>query len=317
MYRVVMVPTDGSDASLHAIPLALAIARPSNAVVHLVTVMEAAVVAPIYGVPIAAGGWTSGALVDPGALTDADALSRQSQQRALHEFSERLAVDAGVSVVPSLVEGDVVESLSRYAETQAVDVVVLTTHGRGGIGRALFGSVTDSLVRRVSCPMLVARPHGTLSTPYAPATISHVLVALDGSPESDRVLPHAAAVAEVTGARCTLLHLRHPEILSGIAAPETLLDPGSERRDEDDERAHLDRHASLFRERGIDVSMAVLRAKDVKSSLMEYAGTHAVDLVAMATHARHGLERMMLGSTATALLHETRLPMLLFRSTSP
>ena len=69
MYRVVMVPTDGSDASLHAIPLALAIARPSNAVVHLVTVMEAVVVAPIRGVPITAGGWTSGALVDPGALT--------------------------------------------------------------------------------------------------------------------------------------------------------------------------------------------------------------------------------------------------------
>ena len=317
MYRVVMVPTDGSDASLHAIPLALAIARPSNAAVHLVTVMDAAVVAPIYGVPIAAGGWISGALVDPGALTDADALSRQSQQRALHEFAERVAMDAGVTVVPSLIEGDVVESLQRYAEAQAVDLVVLTTHGRGGIGRALFGSVTDSLMGRVSCPVLVARPHGSLPTPYAPATISHVLVALDGSPESDRVLPHVATVAEVTGARCTLLHLRHPEILSGIPAPETLLDPDSERRDEDDERAHLDRHASLFRERGIDVSMVVLRARSVKSALIEYAGTHAVDLVAMATHARHGLERMMLGSTATALLHETRLPMLLFRSTSP
>jgi nucleotide-binding universal stress UspA family protein len=211
----------------------------------------------------------------------------------------------------------VVESLKRYAETHAVDLVVMTTHGRGGIGRALFGSVTDSLVRHVSCPMLVARPHGTLPTPFAPATISHVLVALDGSPESDLVLPHAAAVAEVTGARCTLLHLRHPEILSGIAAPETLLDPDWQRRDEEAERAHLDRHASLFRERGIDVSMAVLPAKDVKSALIEYAGTHAVDLVAMATHARHGLARMMLGSTATALLHETRLPMLLFRSASP
>ena len=158
MYRVVMVPTDGSDASLHAIPLALAIARPSNAAVHLVTVMEAAVVAPIYGVPIAAGGWTSGALVDPATLADADALSRQSQQRALHEFAERVAMDAGVTVVPSLIEGDVVESLQRYAEAQAVDLVVLTTHGRGGIGRALFGSVTDSLMGRVSCPVLVARP---------------------------------------------------------------------------------------------------------------------------------------------------------------
>lgn len=309
-----MVPTDGSEASLHAIPLALAVAQPAQATLHLVAVMEAAFVAPIYGVPIAAGGWTGGALADLAATADLQTSQRTTQERALREFAERIAADAGVTVVPILAEGDVVTALRSHAERRAVDLVVMTTHGRSGIGRALLGSVTDALLGTVSCPLLISRPHGTLPTAYRPATLTHVLVPLDGSPESDRVLGHVRELAELTRARCTLLHLRHPEILSGIAAPDALLDARAEQTGVDAEEAHLARHADLFRERGIDVSTAVMRAKDVKAALIEYAGTHAVDLIAMATHARHGLARMMRGSTAAALMHETRLPMMLVRS---
>jgi nucleotide-binding universal stress UspA family protein len=314
MYRVIVIPTDGSDASLHAIPLALAVAKPSNAVVHVVAVMEAAFVAPIYGVPIAAGRWTGGAIVDPEFVMGAQAAQRTTQERALREFADHVATDAGLTVVPALLEGDVVDSLARYAERHAADLVALTTHGRSGIRRALFGSVTDSLIRRVSCPILVARPHGALPTTYAPKTVTHILVPVDGSPESDKVLTDAAKLAKLTGARCTLLHLRHPELLGGIAAPDALVDADSRGADDDAERAHLDRHAGLLRERGIEVATAVLRVKDVKSAIIEYAGTHAVDLIAATTHARHGLDRLMSGSIAAALLHDTMLPMLLFRS---
>jgi len=312
--EVVMVPTDGSDASLHAIPLALTVARPSNAVLHLVAVMEAAFVAPIYGVPFATGGLTSDALVDPGLSGDVEISMRTMQERALHDFADHLAADAGVKVVPALLEGDVAKSLERYAEQQAVDLIAMATHGRSGIGRAVFGSVTDTLLGLVSCPVLVARPHGALPTVYAPAAVTHVLVPVDGSPESDTVLPHAAMVAQLTGARCTLLNLSHPEIFRGIAAPDALVDADAWQADDEAERAHAERHAGLLRARGIEVTTAVLRANDVKSAIIKYAGTHAVDLIAMATHARHGLERLFLGSTATALLHDSMLPMLLSRS---
>ena len=315
MYRVVMVPTDGSEASRQAIPLALAVARPSGATVQLVAVMEAGFAAPIYGVPIASGGFTSGAVADPVLLLEALESERTSQRHALDEFARHLATDAGVAVTATVAEGDVVGTLSRHAKANAADIIVMATHGRGGVGRALLGSVTDALIRAVACPVLVARPHGTFSRESEPAKIAHVLVPLDGSPESDLVVGHAAEVAHVTGARCTLLYVSHPEILRGIAAPDAVLDPAWTQRGEDAAQAHLDQAADLFRTRSIEVSTTVVRSDNPKTAIIQHAGTHAVDLIAMATHARHGLARMMLGSTATSVLHETQLPMLLLNAT--
>lgn len=314
MYRVVMVPTDGSEWSRHAIPLALAVARPAKAQVHLVAVLEPEFNAPVYGVPIASVGWTSAVLMDPDASGEPRAARREAQFTALREFAERLAADAGVAVTPAIEEGDVVPALRLHAESIGADLIVMATHGRGGIARVVLGSVADGLLRSARCPILLARPHGALPREGEAASISHILVPLDGSAESDTIVTHAAQLSAVTGARCTLVYISHPEVLSGIAAPDALLDPVAQQRSDDAEEAHLERMAELFRARSSRVSTAVLRVKAPTDAIIDYAGSHAVDLIAMTTHARHGLERLMLGSTATALLNRTRLPMLLARS---
>ena len=309
-----MVPTDGSEWSRHAIPMALAVARPAKAHVHLVAVLEATFDAPIYGVPIASVGWNSGVLLDPDISDEARAARRSEQESALHSFAERLAADAGVTVTPSLEEGDVAPALLRHATSHDVDLIVMATHGRSGIARAVMGSVADEVVRGAPCPVMVARPHGALPREAEAATIRHMLVPLDGSAESDTIVPHAAQMSAATGARCTLLYVSHPEVFSGVAAPEALLDPTDARRSDAAEEEHLGRMAELFRTRSTRVSTAVVRVKAATDAIIDYAGSNSVDLIAMTTHARRGLERIMLGSTATALLNKTRLPMLLARA---
>lgn len=317
MYSVVMVPTDGSDWSRHAIPLALAVARPAKATLHLVSVLEPAFTAPIYGVPIAGGGVTGAVLMDPGVSREAWGDRRDAQEAALRAFAKRLADDSGVAVTASLEEGDVADALRRYAESHDVDLMVMATHGRGGLARALLGSVADALLPAVRCPLMLIRPHGELPREGEPASITHVLVPLDGTAEGDTVLRRAAELAAVTGARCTLVHVRRPEVLSGVAAPDALLDPVAAQRSDEADEAYLGRMAELVRARVSSVSTVLIRVKAPTDAIIDYAGTHAVDLIAMATHARHGLARVMLGSTATDLLKKTRLPMLLTRSDMP
>jgi nucleotide-binding universal stress UspA family protein len=310
-----MVPTDGSEWSRHAIPLALAVARPAKADVHLVAVLEPTFDAPIYGVPIASAGLTSAELLDPDVSEEARGSRRSAQESALRTFAERLAVEASVPVTASLEEGDVAPALLGHARSHDVDLIAMATHGRSGLARALMGSVADELLRAAPCPVLLARPHGALPPEAEAATISHVLVPLDGSAESDTIVTHVAQLSAVTGARCTLLYVSHREVLVGVRAPDALVDPAAARRSDADEEAHLERMAELFRARATGgVSTEVLRVKSPADAIVDYAGSHAVDLIAMTTHARRGLERIMLGSTATTVLKKTRLPMLLARA---
>ena len=314
LYRVVMVPTDGSEASRQALPLALAIAKSSQSTLHVVAVMEPHLDVPIYGVPIAGGSLTAAHLADPARAQVSDASRQQNEQRSLEALASRVAADAGVDTRAKLAEGEVVDALRDYVRANAVDLIVMSTHGRSGIGRAVLGSVADALLRAVTCPLLLARPHGREVAEYTPASITHVLVPLDGSAESDTIVRHATEVAELTGARCTLLHVRHPEVLPGVTAPDALVDPEASLRDLEDAKNHLERFADLLRARSVRVSTVVLPPKNATAAIIEYAGTNAVDLIAMTTHARHGMARLMLGSTATSLMQATRLPLLLLRS---
>lgn len=317
MYSVVMIPTDGSDWSRHAIPLALAVARPAKATLHVVSVLEPTFTAPIYGVPIAGGGLTGAVLVDPSVPAEAKSAHRNAQEAALRTFAEQLAEASGVAVTASLQEGDVAEALRRYTEAHDVDLVVMATHGRGGLARAVLGSVADALLHAVRCPLLLTRPHGELPREGEAASITHVLVPLDGTAESGVILTHASELAAMTGARCTLLHVSRPEVLKGVVAPDALRDPEAAQRREEADEAYLERMAELVRARTSAVSTALIHVRTPTNAIIDYAGTHAVDLIAMTTHAPRGFERVMLGSTATALLKKTRLPMLLAHSDTP
>jgi nucleotide-binding universal stress UspA family protein len=314
MYRVIMVPSDGSALSTHAIPLALALARPVNAIIRIVGVFETPPVAAIYGTPVATGTLTGG-VVGLEAMEEERAARRDAQADELSELARQLSTSGGVIVETAVEEGQVVDALRRYATSHHVDMIVIATHGRSGIGRAVLGSVADALIRSVRCPVLLARAHGeSRITSTEPASVRHVLVPLDETPEGDAIVEHAVTLAAVTGARCTLLHVSGARLLSGINAPDALVDPETRQRVEDGARAYLERAAETFRARGIDTSTIVRCGANPADAIIEYASTEAVDLLAMATHGRHGIQRLALGSVATELLKRTLLPMLLVRS---
>ncbi len=117
-------------------------------------------------------------------------------------------------------EGDVPDVLSKLVRKHGIDLIVIGTGGRKGLGKLLLGSVAEEVFRNAECPVLTMGPHATRWK--IDGNLQHILFATDFGPESLHGLPYAISLAEENRARLTLLHVA-PE--SGVALPEP--EPGA------------------------------------------------------------------------------------------
>jgi nucleotide-binding universal stress UspA family protein len=297
VYQALMVPLDGSEFGRHAIPWALAIAEPAGARVDLVHVLT-----PPYDIAVA----------DGNRLILADSIDSQhaATEQRLGDLANRLSVGTEVRFSSAVIEGHTADALLRYADENAIDLIVMTTHGRSGLARAVLGSISDQVVRRSRRPVLLARPHRHVAEEREAAAVSDVLVPLDGTLTSEAILEHALEMCRLTGASCTLLHVIVPEILlTGAAVPVALADQRATIAEQRTD-TYLASLADRFHEGAVPMTMAALRHADVESGILEYCATHPVSLIAMATRGTRGVERALLGSTMDEVLRKTHLPLL-------
>ena len=117
-------------------------------------------------------------------------------------------------------QGEVAEVLSKLVRKHGIDLIVLGTGGRKGLGKLLLGSVAEDVFRKAECPVLTIGPHATRWE--IEGKLQHILFATDFGPESLHGLPYALSLAEENHARLTLLHVA-PEPRVALPEPE----PGS------------------------------------------------------------------------------------------
>jgi nucleotide-binding universal stress UspA family protein len=289
MYRAILVPLDGSPFGEHALPLALRAARLSNTALHLVRVYDTAQRPP-----------------DP-------LLRAIPPERAyLAGIADQLRTLWPGPIETILLAGAATEAIATYAESHGVDLVVMTTHGRGTLSRAWLGSVADQLVRQLPMPMLLVRPHATDPADSAnPPRIDHILIPLDGSDWSASIIAPATALGRLTDARYTLV-----QTIEIITPAEAFGTYALSDRDIDawiqESQQYLDRIASGLRAEGLHVQTEVVIGSPA-ITLLNYAHDHAVDLLALATHGRSGAARLFLGSVADKLVRGAGVPVLLQR----
>jgi nucleotide-binding universal stress UspA family protein len=226
----------------------------------------------------------------------------------------------GVTATTVRREGTVVEALSDLAvETQA-SLLVLTTHGRGGLERLWIGSIASSLIQRASVPLLLVRPtqapdprrDDALATPgdwSAP-----LLVPLDGSPIAESVLPVARDVAAALGTNLSLFRAVEPQgmRMAPFGAEALLADEGALELDAQEAAEYLDRVVHRFdlppnTTRTVSSDMSAARA------IIDAVARTNPSTVALATHGRTGLSRFMLGSVADKLVRALDRPLLVWR----
>ena len=294
--RSIIVPLDGSELSEQVIPLAHAL----TVAIHGELTLAQVVLEP----------WLASTPKDVPALP---ALMEQAAKYHL----DNLALPLGAGVVETLVlRGDPVDQLLALALERQPALFVMSTHGHGGLGRLLMGSVADKVMRGSPVPVLLVR-----GTARLPVTLERLLVALDGSTVAERALPLVVELAQATGASVRLVRVVMPFVNSLAAlAPETIFLRQAQ-FDEIDEQAlaeardYLERIAAPLREQGIRVECHV-RYGTTRDELLLAAeqAEYAADLIVATTHGWGGLRRWAIGSVVTELVQRAPCPVLVVPS---
>lgn len=303
MPNSVLVPVDGSNFAEHALPYALGIARRTGATLHLALVhVPADSVSPNY--PLAA------------ALEAHEAEQRDHETAYLEDLVARLE-PSGVSIRPALLRGRVSSAIARYVEEAAIGLVVMTTHGRGGLQRAWLGSTADSLIRQCMIPIFLVRP--TDETREIGAAndrpIRRILASMDGSDTAEIALRDALELGVASDARLFLVHVLQPPVASASPyLPHTV----QLTNDEVDAREvymkrYLDSVAVQDWIQGRPAETRVTVDYHPAPSVLEMAETEDADLIVLGTHGRGGLRRLILGSVADKVIRGTHRPVLVHR----
>ena len=295
MYRNILVTLDGTPFAEHALPPAAFLARRAGATLHV-----AEVFVPEQGE----------------ATAGADYRVRDTEVAYLGSVTRRLKDATGLAAVGHMLDGSIADALERHITDIGADLVVLATHARGTLAKLWFGSLAEELMRRLAVPLLLVRP-----TPSAPpdlraaGALHRVLIPLDGSSFSESILKHALRLVEALSARCELLRVVEPipsSTIDGagmvVAVDDTLvlaeIKAGAE--------AHLERIAAPLRERGLSVVTRTVVHPSPTTAIADLAHADHCDVIALATHARHGLAKLFLGNSADDLVRGVGPAVLVF-----
>ena len=297
MRRTILVPQDGSMASRAALPYAVVLARTLQCSVRL----------------LAAIGSGGDALRREVNGPDYLGVVRTAMATALQEAATELTA-AGVSAESVIADGGPAESILKYAEERDVALVVMATHGAGGVARMLVGSVADKVMRLSRRPILLIEP------PRSPGVqrqiaLRKILVPLDGSSLAEAALPLATELATATGASLMLARA----VALPLYALSTSYSPMPELAAwEDEMRVAAGEYLTGVRgtlPASLRIETLVLRGA-AGMKLIDAVKREKVDLVVMSTRGRGGLGRLLLGSTADELVRKG-VPTLLVRPHGP
>jgi len=287
MYDSILVPTDGSAHAERAAHHAISFAEAFDATIHALGVAD---------VERAAGPFNAGGVSSE--FVDRIEAECQSAVDAVADLAgESVAVETAVEV------GDPPEAIHDYAEVNGLDAIAMGTRGLRGLSRLVSGSVTQSVVRRTDLPVMTARVvDDDLVTDY-----DDVLVPTDGSDAAQAAVDHAIAVAAAYDAT---VHVRHVVDVGAIATGSDV-QPPPERLEylRDAGEDATESIAEDARGAGLEAVTSVEHGFPA-SGLLDYVDEQSIDLVAMGTHGRTGLDRVLLGSTTERVIRRSPVPVL-------
>jgi nucleotide-binding universal stress UspA family protein len=237
---------------------------------------------------------------------------RQSAERYL-ETQAKILRAANLDVTVEIHCGPAAEVIVETAQGQRATMIVMATHGYGGLKRWALGSTTDKVIHATSAPVFVVRA----ATPARAPALKRIMLPLDGSALARQALPLAAELARPARAELLLIQAITGliEAYPGFPARGRPIPQLAEVLEALREQAtsELGAQADALRARDIAVKTAIVNGQAAEV-LVDEAEWHKVDLIVMATHGYSGLKRWALGSVADKVLHATTTPLLLVRS---
>lgn len=213
----------------------------------------------------------------------------------LNGAAERLR-GKGAYVDSVVLSGTPAHAISNFAANSRFDMVAMCTHGRSGLARLFMGSVTEETLRHLTVPALVVHP---LQEGERPVPFRSILIPLDGSHRSASVIPHAAVIARAVGAHVDFVTVISPT--GGEALPTKVA------------ASNIERERKALQDQGLEAGTTILFG-DPATEILQAAESRHASLLAISSHGRSGLDRLMYGSVAESILRKSAIPVLLLRT---
>lgn len=309
-FRHIVVPLDGSELGERALTPAIEIAEAMQKLLPAAEQTEN----PVSLVLLRAATGPTLATADPFVY---DAMLNASMEEAdgyLRQLVEGLA-KTNIKLDLESAPGPAAEAIVNYTEEHAADLVVLSSHGRTGSSRWVYGSVAEKVLHHAPCAVMVIRAQ-------AATDIYHgrpIVVPLDGSPLAEMALSPAMNVA-TGGAPVILVRIVSPPepVAEGLVMHGA---PSAEQRGmvhqqaQEEAQAYLQKVAAGLS--GAEVTTeTVVHAGDVADAIIDFAAAHNAGLIVMSSHGRSGISRWLHGSVAEKVLRGADCATMIFRSQS-
>ncbi len=292
-FKKILCATDFSDFSNHTINYGVALAKEFEAMLFISHVIDLSSVA-IYGE----------FQLDPVGqqnriMEDADAQLRE------------LTGDQPILWEPLITVGKPADEISRAVEEKDIDLVITATRGRSGLKRIILGSVTERLMRTLSCPLLVVNSpeHKFVSTAEQVIKIEKILVGCDFSPDSGQALKHALSLAQEFQAELHLAYVIEPPTQTVLHKE---VPPVSEdiRQDYHDFLIRKLREMVPPEARYWCTPQTGLLEGQPYEEIVTYAETKDIDMIVLGVRGHGLVKTLFLGSTTDRVIRKSPCPVL-------
>jgi len=293
----ILVPTDFSENAAHALSYAVELAKQCSATLHLLHTP----VIPTY------------LLMDLSYSPGPEAVTRilNDSQDALDEQAKTVAA-TGIKHFTAIREGTVHEVIRDYAKEHDVDLVIVGTHGRTGVSKLMYGSVTERVIKTVHTPIIVVPPEGGQIP-------SSIVMAYDFSAPGKRAAEVARAIHGVCHGPLHMVH-SYLDVWGEYTDRGAVVGEAAEKRREALHRGLEDMLQSDAKELfSIDAQtiQTHLVTGDPAEGVLRVADDVGATLICAGTTGKSGIERLLIGSVARRLLHDSKVPLLLTHDDAP
>ena len=286
MYSRILVPLDGSQLSESILPYARSIAGALKVSVELLLAIDP--------------GTASGAPKHEPKKAGLDYLNNVATS-----FQKTLTVDCSVEA------GNPVEVIVHRASSHTDILITMSTQGRSGIQRWMIGSVANKVLHATTSPLLIVRG-ATDGKTTSDLTFKKVLVPLDGSPLSERVLPHVVDLAKMLTMEVVLVRAPAAPTAAFVAQER---DTGFQQIAKNiiaETETYLEAKVKQLQTEGLKVSYLLLEG-EAAGEIIDLARKTPNNLIAMCTHGWSGIGRWVLGNVTERVVHHSGDPVLIIR----
>ena len=210
-------------------------------------------------------------------------------------------IKRGLSAAPAILE---------YVSDKQIDLIVMGTHGRRGLGHLLLGSAAEEVVRLAPCPVFTIRE---LKEPKPVMQVNNILVPIDFSNHSEKALTYASEIAQSYNAQLQVLHIieetMHPAF--SVTGKSSIFDlvPGIK----EDSKKRIAKMLEKFVSDKVK-SKVFIQGGRAANDIIKFAKENSTDLIVIATHGLTGLEHMLLGSVTEKVVRMAHCPVFTVKS---